>query len=209
MALCDSHSGSHRLSLPLSGILWPSLAHYCSLISRIQPLIGPQGPCSALITDATMTHFILPWRLPQVIHNQGLSNQCQWVSSVRAGALALVNTSAYLFDTLVTGMGWEGLQWWVLTLMMTLDIPVYFSTVICHISHKVSPMWSNCDSVDDICQTVWCVVICDLFTLPIFSNDNDDWICFAIPNKAPSLSSGMSHRVVMWWAPPSLSDFSS
>ena len=61
MALCDSHSGSHWLSLPLSGILWPSLAHYCSLISRIQPLIGSQGPCSALIADATMTHFIPLW----------------------------------------------------------------------------------------------------------------------------------------------------
>ena len=58
MALCDSHSGSHWLSQPLSGILWPSLAHYCSLISRIQSLIGSQGPCSALIADATMTHFI-------------------------------------------------------------------------------------------------------------------------------------------------------
>ena len=61
MALCDSHSGSHWLSLPLSGILWPSLAHYCSLISRIQPLIGSQGPCSALSADATMTHFLLLW----------------------------------------------------------------------------------------------------------------------------------------------------
>ena len=61
MALCDSHSGSHWLSLPLSGILWPSLAHYCSLISRIQPLIGSQGPCSALIADATMTHFLPLW----------------------------------------------------------------------------------------------------------------------------------------------------
>ena len=59
MALCDSRSGSHWLSLPLSGILWPSLAHYCSLISRIQPLIGSQGPCSVLIADATMTHFVL------------------------------------------------------------------------------------------------------------------------------------------------------
>ena len=49
------------LSLPLSDILWPSLAHYCYLISRIQALIGPQGPCSALIADATMTHFILLW----------------------------------------------------------------------------------------------------------------------------------------------------
>ena len=43
-------------------ILWPSLAHYCSLISRRQPLIGSQGPCSALTADATMTHFIpLMW----------------------------------------------------------------------------------------------------------------------------------------------------
>ena len=58
MALCNSHSGSHWLSLPLSGILWPSLAHNCSLISRIQPLIGSQGPCLALIANATMTHFI-------------------------------------------------------------------------------------------------------------------------------------------------------
>ena len=58
MALYDSHSGSHWLSLPLYDILWPSLAHYFSLISRIQPLIGSQGPCSALIADATMTHFI-------------------------------------------------------------------------------------------------------------------------------------------------------
>ena len=67
MALCDSHSGSHWLSLPLSGILWPSLAHYCSLISRIQPLIGSQGPCSALIADATMTHFILLWLLAMLM----------------------------------------------------------------------------------------------------------------------------------------------
>ena len=41
-----------------NGILWPSLAHYCSLISHIQPLITSQGPCSALIADDTMTHFI-------------------------------------------------------------------------------------------------------------------------------------------------------
>ena len=66
LALCDSHSGSHWLSLPLSGILWPSLAHYCSLISRIQPLIGSQGPCLALIADATMTHFIPLWCEPIV-----------------------------------------------------------------------------------------------------------------------------------------------
>ena len=58
MALCDSHSGSHWLSLPLSGILWPSLAHYCSVISCIQSLIGSQGPCSALSAAATLTHFL-------------------------------------------------------------------------------------------------------------------------------------------------------
>ena len=63
MALCDSHSSSHWLSLPLSDILWPSLAHYCSLISRKQPLISSEGPCSALIADATitMTHFLPLW----------------------------------------------------------------------------------------------------------------------------------------------------
>ena len=55
MALCDSHCGSHWLSLPLSGILWPSLAHYCSLISLIQSLIGSEGPCLAV----TLTHFVL------------------------------------------------------------------------------------------------------------------------------------------------------
>ena len=59
MALCDSHFGSHWLSLPLSGILWPSLAHYCSLISLIQSSIGSQGPCSALNAAATLTHFLL------------------------------------------------------------------------------------------------------------------------------------------------------
>ena len=58
MALCDSHSGSRWLSLPFSGILWPSLAHYCSSISRIQSLIGSQFPCLALSAAATMTHFL-------------------------------------------------------------------------------------------------------------------------------------------------------
>ena len=47
MALCDSHSGSYWLSLPLSGILWPSLAHYCSLISLTQSLISSQRRCHA------------------------------------------------------------------------------------------------------------------------------------------------------------------
>ena len=51
MALCDSHSGSHWLSLPLSGRLWSSLAHYCSLISRTAldrltgPLLGSHRRC--------------------------------------------------------------------------------------------------------------------------------------------------------------------
>ena len=46
------------LSLALTATLWHTLAHYCSLISRIQPLIGSQGPCWALIAYATMTHFL-------------------------------------------------------------------------------------------------------------------------------------------------------
>ena len=58
VTLCDSHSDSHWLSMPLSGILWPSLAHYCSLISRIQSLIGSQGPCLALSAAATLTLFL-------------------------------------------------------------------------------------------------------------------------------------------------------
>ena len=55
--LSDSHSGSQWLSV--AATLWHTLAHYCSLISRIQPLIGSQVPCLALIADATMTHFLL------------------------------------------------------------------------------------------------------------------------------------------------------
>ena len=82
MALCDSHSGSHWLSLPLSGILWPSLAHYCSLISRIQPLIGSQGPCSALIADATMTYFIpLCWLGPGWCLSVRFGAETSWVGS--------------------------------------------------------------------------------------------------------------------------------
>ena len=61
MALCDSHSGSQWLSLPLSGILWPSLAHYCSLISLTQSLIGSQRPCSALrVADALFLSPTVP-----------------------------------------------------------------------------------------------------------------------------------------------------
>ena len=52
-----SLTGSHCHS----GILWPSVAHYYSLISRIQSLIGSQGPCSALSADATLTHFLPLW----------------------------------------------------------------------------------------------------------------------------------------------------
>ena len=68
MALCDSYSGSHWLSLPFSGILWPSLAHYCSLILRIQSLIGSQGPCSTLSTAATLTHRS-DWKYPRYYLN--------------------------------------------------------------------------------------------------------------------------------------------
>ena len=103
MALCDSHSGSHWLSLPLSGILWPSLAHYCSLISRIQPLIGSQGPCSALIADATMTHFIPLWytnsqythckanrcKLMQCSLNNAMSEGLGWQKSYLEDCLSL------------------------------------------------------------------------------------------------------------------------
>jgi len=54
-------SGSHWLSLPLSGLLWPSLAHYCSLFLLKQSLIGSQGPCSGLSAAATLTHFVPVW----------------------------------------------------------------------------------------------------------------------------------------------------
>ena len=47
-------------------------------------------------------------RLPQVFYNQGLSSLCRCVSYVRAGQRSVsleyqTCTSAYLFDTLVTG----------------------------------------------------------------------------------------------------------
>ena len=38
-----------------------ALAHYCSLISRIQSLIGSQNPCSALSAAATLTHILPLW----------------------------------------------------------------------------------------------------------------------------------------------------
>ena len=60
-------TGSHWLSLPLSGILWPSLAH-CTLISRIQSLFGSQGPCSALSAAAKLTHFIPVWKYIYTTH---------------------------------------------------------------------------------------------------------------------------------------------
>ena len=62
MALCDSYSGSHCHSLAYSGPLWLTLALSGSLLlsnlAYIHPLIGSQGPCSALIADVTMTHVI-------------------------------------------------------------------------------------------------------------------------------------------------------
>ena len=73
MALCDSHSGSHWLSLPLSGIPWPSLAHYCSLISRIldrlsAPLLDSQRRCHAdallLTKNALMKRYQQIWAAP-------------------------------------------------------------------------------------------------------------------------------------------------
>ena len=48
-------TGSHCHCLALT------LAHFCSLISLIQSLIGSQGPCSALSAAATLTHFFPVW----------------------------------------------------------------------------------------------------------------------------------------------------
>ena len=48
------------LSLALTATLWDTLALSGSLLLSnllIQPLIGSQGPCSALIAGATMTPF--------------------------------------------------------------------------------------------------------------------------------------------------------
>ena len=89
MALCDSHSGSHWLSLPLSGILWPSLAHYCSLISRIQPLIGSQGSCLALIADATMTHYIPLWSIEvvELTHKRNFNRHSKYKPAVVLGGV--------------------------------------------------------------------------------------------------------------------------
>ena len=62
LALSGSYWISPCLSLALFGSLrlplWPSLAHYCSLILLIQFLIGSQGPCSPLSAAATLTHFL-------------------------------------------------------------------------------------------------------------------------------------------------------
>ena len=89
MALCDSHSGSHWLSLPLSGILWPSLAHYCSLISRIQPLIGSQGSCLALIADATMTHYVPLWSIQvvELTHKRNFNRHSKYKPAVVLGGV--------------------------------------------------------------------------------------------------------------------------
>ena len=59
LALCDSHFGSHWLTLPLFGILWPSdVAHYCSLILRIQSLIGSQRRCHADALSPAQDSFV-------------------------------------------------------------------------------------------------------------------------------------------------------
>ena len=55
----SSFSGSLWPTLAHLLTLWPSLAHYCSLISRLQSLIGSQGPCSALSAAATLTQMSL------------------------------------------------------------------------------------------------------------------------------------------------------
>ena len=68
MALRDSHSG----------ILWPSLAHYCSLILRIQSLISSQGPCSALSAAATLTHFLRLCRCPINVLTKLLTSVIDW-----------------------------------------------------------------------------------------------------------------------------------
>ena len=61
-------------TLALSGFHWLSLV----LISRIQPFLGSQGPCSALIADATMTHFV-----PLCSRGGGLSRKkWVWICSV-------------------------------------------------------------------------------------------------------------------------------
>ena len=50
-------TGSHCHSF----LLWPSLAHYCSLISLTQSLIGSQRPCSALrVADALFLSPTVP-----------------------------------------------------------------------------------------------------------------------------------------------------
>ena len=99
MALCDCHSGSHWLSLPLFGILWPSLAHYCSPILRIQPLIGSQGLCSALIVDATMKHFI-PLCMSSWYSHTAVSNKIKlyYLSTISFYlGMLLLNTDVFVF----------------------------------------------------------------------------------------------------------------
>ena len=84
-----SVTGFHWLSLPLSGILWPSLAHYCSLISRIQPLIGSQGSCLALIADATMTHYIPLWSIEvvELTHKRNFNRHSKYKPAVVLGGV--------------------------------------------------------------------------------------------------------------------------
>ena len=51
-----------------------SLAHFCSLISRIQSLISSQGPCSTFSAAGKRTHFIPVWLSPK----QGDAGGQQW-----------------------------------------------------------------------------------------------------------------------------------
>ena len=78
MTLCDSHSDSHWLSLPLFGILWPSLAHYCSLISRIQPLTGPLLGSQRRCHDDALSPALIQMMMGLCIVIQTKSKQVIW-----------------------------------------------------------------------------------------------------------------------------------
>ena len=87
-SLCDSHSGFHWLSPPLSDLLWPSQAHYCSLILLIQSLIGSQGSCSAISAAATLTHFAPVWSQTKCLHLQCNGSQTKFYTLIWLAGLA-------------------------------------------------------------------------------------------------------------------------